>query len=49
MPFKSAKQRRLFEACAHGAGYSKCPPKKAVREYISAEAKKRKNASRKVR
>lgn len=43
MPFKSAKQRRFFEACAHGGAKKKCPPKRVVREFIAAEAKKRKS------
>lgn len=42
MPSKSAAQRRFMAACAHGAGYSKCPPKKVAKEFNRADQKKRK-------
>lgn len=29
-------------ACAHGAGYAKCPPRKIAREFNRADKRKRK-------
>ena len=37
MPSKTAKQARFMAACAHGAGYGKCPPKKVAREFNQAD------------
>lgn len=33
MPSKTPKQARLMAACAHGAGYAKCPPAKVAKEF----------------
>ena len=37
MPSKSPKQARLMAACAHGAKYEKCPPRRVAREYNQAD------------
>lgn len=37
MPSKSPKQARLMAACAHGAGYAACPPKKVSKEFNQAD------------
>jgi hypothetical protein len=37
MPSTSEKQARLMAACAHGAGYDKCPPKKVAKEFNKAD------------
>lgn len=41
MPSKTAKQARFMAACAHGAGYKKCPPKKVAKEFNQADKAKR--------
>jgi len=38
MPSKSPKQARLMAACAHGAKYAKCPPKKVAKKFSKADA-----------
>ena len=42
MPSKSKKQARLMAACAHGADYEKCPPKKVAKEFNEEDQKSRK-------
>lgn len=37
MPSKSKKQARLMAACAHGAGYTNCPPKSVAKEFNKAD------------
>lgn len=37
MPSKSPAQARLMAACAHGAGYSACPPAKVSTEFNQAD------------
>ena len=37
MPSKSPKQARLMAACAHGADYPSCPPKKVATEFNQAD------------
>lgn len=37
MPSKSPKQARFMAACAHGAGYSSCPPNKVSTEFNQAD------------
>lgn len=37
MPSKSKKQANLMAACAHGAKYEKCPPKKVSEEFNRAD------------
>lgn len=37
MPSKTPKQARFFAACAHGAGYSSCPPAKVSKEFNEAD------------
>lgn len=37
MPSKSTKQANLMAACAHGAGYEKCPPMKVAKEFNQAD------------
>lgn len=39
MPSRSTKQARLMAACAHGAKYDSCPPKKVAREFNQADKK----------
>ena len=40
MPSKSPEQARLMAACAHGADYESCPPKKVAKEFNQADKKK---------
>ena len=42
MPSKSKKQARFMAACAHGAGYSSCPPLKVAKEFNQADMRARK-------
>jgi len=37
MPSKTRAQARFFAACAHGAGYSSCPPAKVSKEFNRAD------------
>lgn len=37
MPSKSSKQARFMAACAHGAGYSSCPPSSVAKEFNQAD------------
>ncbi len=37
MPSVSKPQHNLMAACAHGAGYSSCPPAKVSREFNQAD------------
>jgi len=37
MPSKSKAQHNLMEACAHGAKYKNCPPKKVADEFVKAD------------
>lgn len=37
MPSTSPKQARFMAACAHGAGYSACPPQKVSEEFNQAD------------
>ena len=37
MPSNSAKQARFMAACAHGAGYSSCPPANVSKEFNEAD------------
>jgi hypothetical protein len=37
MPSKTPKQARLMAACAHGADYPSCPPKKVAKEFNKAD------------
>ena len=37
MPSKTRKQARFMAACAHGAGYSSCPPAKVSKEFNQAD------------
>ncbi len=39
MPSKSKAQAKFMAACAHGAGYKSCPPKKVAKEFNKADAK----------
>ncbi len=41
MPSVSKKQARFMAACAHGAGYRSCPPKKVSREFNRADQMER--------
>lgn len=47
MPSKTKKQARFMAACAHGAGYKSCPPKKVASEFNRADAAKRKRRGKK--
>lgn len=38
MPSVTARQARFMAACAHGAGYSSCPPSKVSKEFNQADA-----------
>lgn len=38
MPSSTKRQARFMAACAHGAGYSSCPPLKVSREFNQADA-----------
>ena len=46
MPSKSAKQARFMRMCASEKGRrkagKKCPPKRVAREYVKADAKRKK-------
>lgn len=46
MPSKSAKQHRFMAMCSTGKGRAKakgrCPPKRVAREFVKADARKRK-------
>jgi hypothetical protein len=37
MPSKSGPQARFMAACAHGAGYDKCPPMSVAKEFNQAD------------
>jgi hypothetical protein len=37
MPYKSDKQKNFFRACAHGADYDGCPPKKVIDKFEKEE------------
>lgn len=37
MPSTSKPQARFMAACAHGAGYSSCPPAKVSKEFNQAD------------
>lgn len=37
MPSTTPKQARFMAACAHGAGYSSCPPEKVSHEFNQAD------------
>lgn len=37
MPSKSTKQAKFMAACAHGANYASCPPKKVSTEFNKAD------------
>ena len=37
MPSTTGKQARFMAACAHGAGYSSCPPSKVSKEFNQAD------------
>lgn len=37
MPSKSKSQMRLMGACAHGAKFDACPPKKVAKEFNEAD------------
>lgn len=37
MPSKSPAQANLMAACAHGAGYSSCPPTDVAKEFNKAD------------
>jgi hypothetical protein len=37
MPSKSKKQAKLMAACANGALYESCPPKKVAKEFNQAD------------
>lgn len=37
MPSKSKAQARFMAACAHGSGYSNCPPAKVSKEFNKAD------------
>lgn len=37
MPSKSKAQAKFMAACAHGAKYDKCPPKKVAKEFNQAD------------
>ena len=39
MPSKTKNQARFFAACAHGANYKSCPPKKVSKEFNKADKK----------
>ena len=46
MPSKTPKQARFMAACAHGAGYSTCPPTKVSKKFNRADAAKRKRGKK---
>lgn len=37
MPSKTQKQAKFMAACAHGAGYDKCPPQSVSKEFNQAD------------
>jgi len=37
MPSKTKKQAKFMAACAHGAGYPSCPPKRVSSEFNQAD------------
>lgn len=37
MPSSTPKQANFMAACAHGAGYSSCPPAKVSKEFNQAD------------
>ena len=37
MPSSTPKQAKFMAACAHGAGYDKCPPPKVSRDFNQAD------------
>jgi hypothetical protein len=37
MPSKTKSQAKLMAACAHGADYPSCPPKKVAKEFNKAD------------
>ena len=37
MPSSTKKQARFMAACAHGAGYSSCPPAKVSKDFNQAD------------
>jgi hypothetical protein len=37
MPSKSKSQAKLMAACANGADYKNCPPKKVAQEFNAAD------------
>jgi len=39
MPSKTKKQAKFMAACAHGAGYSSCPPKSVSTDFNKADTK----------
>lgn len=41
MPSKTKKQAMLMAACAHGAGYRKCPPMSVAKEFNRADTNAR--------
>ena len=41
MPSTSKAQARFMAACAHGAGYSSCPPGKVSKEFNRADTGKK--------
>jgi hypothetical protein len=48
MPSKTAKQARFMRACKHNRGKmkKKCPPKKVVDEFVTADKAKRRRRKR---
>jgi len=48
MPSKSPAQARLMAACAHRANYEKCPPVSVAKEFNDADARKRREHSKKL-
>ena len=49
MPSKTPRQKRLMAACAHGATYRKCPPKKVARKFNQADKRNGKRTARRGR
>lgn len=48
MPSTSKKQKHLMAACAHGAGYSSCPPAKVAKEFNQADKRADAKGKRKL-
>jgi hypothetical protein len=46
MPSKTKRQSRLMAACAHGADYPQCPPRKVAKEFNKADKMKRRHKRR---